>query len=170
MNITAEERFWRKVRKDPNGCWEWQGAKGQGYGNFYLHGKFPRAHRYAYELLVGPIPDGLTLDHLCRNRACVNPDHLEPVTQKVNTLRGEGLAAQNARKTHCPEGHPLNGDNLYQQPGNGYRRCRECGKIKDRLRNRKKMKPGMDLALSSLPSPRTSVSWMAVWDRQECSS
>jgi hypothetical protein len=94
-----EERFWEKVSKDGHGgCWRWLGGTcGRGYGNFYTHvdyvdGKrvvlFNRAHRVAYELLVGPIPSGLCIDHLCRNIWCVNPAHLEPVTTQVNNIRG----------------------------------------------------------------------------------
>lgn len=74
---------------------------------------------------VGPIPEGMDLDHTCRNRGCVNPEHLEPVTTQVNTLRGIGPTAENARKTHCKHGHPLEGDNLYVDP-EGKRKCRAC--------------------------------------------
>jgi hypothetical protein len=82
-----EARFWSYVTKT-EGCWEWKGAKdGDGYGHLGVAGSVVGAHRYAYELLVGPIPEGLHLDHLCRNRPCVNPDHLEPVTQAVNVGR-----------------------------------------------------------------------------------
>lgn len=105
------------------GCWEWTGAKNAG-GYGVCRGQ--QAHRASYELLVGPIPAGLQLDHLCRNRACVNPDHLEPVTRKVNILRGEGVAAKNARKTHCLNGHELTGHNLIQHKGG--RECRACAR------------------------------------------
>lgn len=80
----------------------------------------------SHELHKGPIPEGLVIDHLCRNRGCVNPDHLEAVTQRENILRGEGLAAANARKTHCPKGHPYSGENLYVVPSSGRRQCRIC--------------------------------------------
>jgi hypothetical protein len=83
-------------------------------------------HRYAYEALVGPIPDGKQIDHLCRNRACCNPEHLEPVTIQENIRRGEGPQAINARKTHCIRGHALSGDNLYLVPKSGRRNCVIC--------------------------------------------
>lgn len=83
------------------------------------------AHRFAYELLVGPIPTGLTLDHLCRRPACVNPSHLEPVSLRDNILRGEGPVALGARVTHCPQGHPYDLFNTYIDPS-GTRRCRTC--------------------------------------------
>ena len=92
------ERFFAKVKRgSENECWPWLASKNQkGYGQFYYHGRLQYTHRVAHELLVGPIPDGLTLDHLCRNRSCVNPTHLEPVLGKVNILRGEGVSAKNA--------------------------------------------------------------------------
>ncbi|MDP9224875.1 MAG: HNH endonuclease [Actinomycetota bacterium] len=85
----------------------------------------PLAHRVAYELLVGPIPEGLTLDHLCRNTSCVNPQHLEPVTVRENVLRGMGWGAKNKRKTHCHRGHPFDAKNTLRIPG-GTRKCRTC--------------------------------------------
>jgi len=106
---SVEDRFWDKVRKseDPNGCWEWFAYKDRkGYGRF-RDGRVVRAHRWAYEHLVGPIPANRQCDHLCRNRACVNPAHIELVTNKENTLRGVSLAAQCARRTVCKNGHPL---------------------------------------------------------------
>lgn len=100
--------FWLRV--EPTGfCWDWKGSLTyQGYGQFSVNrSKTVRAHRFAYELLVGEIPRGLVIDHLCRNRACVNPDHLLPVTSKHNVLVGFGPTAVNARRTHCTKGHPL---------------------------------------------------------------
>lgn len=120
----AEDRFWPKVDKTPT-CWIWTGARhGMGYGNFFAT-KYMLAHRFSYELANGPIPDGLTLDHLCRNRLCVNPDHLEPVTIRENLMRGIGPSAIAARTTHCPKGHEYSGLNIYWAK-NGKRICRLC--------------------------------------------
>jgi hypothetical protein len=103
-------------------CWEWQGRLDK---NGYGRKGSCLAHRVVYEALVGKIHEGLTLDHLCRNHPCVNPEHLEPVTGKVNTLRGESFSAVNARKEFCKNGHPLNEANTYKRPG-GWRGCRRC--------------------------------------------
>jgi hypothetical protein len=126
----AERRFWSRVDKngplfkgDP--CWLWTGSLVEGYGQFSIAKSCIKAHRYAYELLIWPIGNGLTLDHLCRNRQCVNPMHLEEVPPTVNTMRGNGIGALNARKTHCSKGHPLSGDNLYIRRC-GRRTCKEC--------------------------------------------
>lgn len=121
------ERFWRKVKQGGlEECWPWLASLNTtGYGEFYLDGKIRKAHRIAYELTVGPIPDGLTLDHLCRNRECVNPFHLDPVSMRENILRGAAPSARNARATHCPKGHPYSGRNLIVRPS-GSRGCRVC--------------------------------------------
>lgn len=121
---STEDRFWAKVEKTSD-CWIWKGAKhGRGYGNFFASG-YVLAHRFSYELARGPIPPGLTIDHLCRNRLCVNPDHLEAVTMRVNLLRGVGPSAVAARKTHCPRGHEYAGLNIYWTK-DGRRKCRTC--------------------------------------------
>lgn len=109
-------------------CWPWMGAQqGGGYGVVGVKGKSRRVHRVIFEILVGPIIPGLVLDHLCRNRACCNPAHLEPVTNRVNLLRGIGLTAVHAAKTHCIHGHELTPENTYHPPKrpNG-RCCRVC--------------------------------------------
>jgi hypothetical protein len=107
------------------GCLLWtQEITPKGYGRFHCCGKNRAAHRLAYELARGPIPDGLVIDHLCRWRHCVNPDHMEPVTARINTLRGNTAAAQNVAKTHCKRGHPLSGDNIRMYRGE--RVCKAC--------------------------------------------
>jgi len=123
------ERFWARVEKTDT-CWQWCGTDAHTYGTAVASGHSYRAHRVAYELTIGPIPDGLTLDHLCRNRGCVNPAHLEPVTNRENILRGECPHAHNARKTHCRHGHPLSGSNLLYEPHENRRRCRTCARAK----------------------------------------
>ena len=123
--MKIEDRFWAKVNKTAT-CWGWTAClNSNGYGMFKVAGRTVCAHRFAYELLVGPIPEGLVTDHLCRNRSCVNPGHLEPVTNAVNVLRGVSPQAANARKAACPQRHSYSGENLYLYP-DGKRACREC--------------------------------------------
>jgi hypothetical protein len=130
---TVADRFWSKVDKTET-CWLWTASiDGDGYGWFRLYGRLERSHRIAYELLIGPIPDGLQLDHLCRNRGCVNPDHLEPVPLIENVMRGEGPMAVNARKTHCIHGHEFTDANT-DRSERGHRRCVTCRRERDRKR------------------------------------
>lgn len=133
--LTSEQsaRFWEKVALPSNAgeCWEWQAGKDKdGYGKFSLVGRTVRPHRLSYVLRYGSIPEGLELDHTCRNRACINPSHLDPVTGKVNTLRGETITAQNARRTECVNGHPF--DVSYVRDGTRRRGCSICNKAKQK--------------------------------------
>lgn len=125
--MNAVERFYAKVdRWDPDQCWLWVGARsGRGYGNLNVGGRTCGAHRVAYELFIGSIPEGLDLDHLCRVPLCVNPKHLEPVPRRINLLRGQGFAPRNAQVTHCPRGHKYTPENTYVSK-RGQRTCREC--------------------------------------------
>ena len=134
--LSVADRFWKKVNKngpipmhrpDLGPCWLWTASQKMGYGQLSVGGRdgMDFAHRIGCRLQVGPIPQGLEIDHLCRTRTCVRASHLEPVTKRVNILRGFSVAAQHARQTHCSEGHPFSGDNLYVRP-NGKRECRTC--------------------------------------------
>lgn len=124
---TWQQRFWSKVAlPDEDGCMLWLAARSQGYGTFQTGTGMARAHRVAYGLLVGPIPDGLVLDHLCRVRHCVAPAHLEPVTAVENSNRGAGL------RTHCPQGHAYEDDNVLMDGKT--RKCRTCCRRRDRER------------------------------------
>lgn len=138
--MTEVDRFANKIALTDSGCIEWLGGiAGSGYGHFHTtqtpteKARDVYAHRWSYEHHFGAIPNGLHLDHLCRNRKCVNPDHLEPVTHRENTLRGVGFAAANAVKTHCAHHHEYTPDNTYID-GKGYRHCRTCRRRVDRER------------------------------------
>lgn len=143
-----QERFWSKVNKiGDDECWLWLGAKNWlGYGRFGKESY--KAHRLAYELLVEPIPEGLELDHLCRNPSCVNPKHLEIVSHRVNLLRGNTIPAYKARLVACKRGHPFDMFNT-RFKRNGTRQCRACdllheanrcrlGRLKDRSSERRR--------------------------------
>lgn len=138
---TAEERFWSNVVKGAvTDCWPWTGRlnkKEHGYGRISVNGKSMQAHVYAYCLLVGPVPKGLELDHLCRNHLCVNPAHLEPVTHRVNSLRGISIQAINARKTHCLRGHEFTPENTARTREGG-RKCKACRRAAYRARQEEK--------------------------------
>uniref|UniRef100_A0AAT9J9Z9 ORF78 n=1 Tax=Nitrosopumilaceae spindle-shaped virus TaxID=3065433 RepID=A0AAT9J9Z9_9VIRU len=126
-----------KIRFDEDTyCWSWIGAKNWlQYGVLYVRGKFFFAHRLSYMLFKGEIPQGLVIDHLCGNYSCVNPDHLEAVTQGVNASRGIGFSAINKAKKYCPSGHLLEGDNLIKyEISRGKRACRICFNKNQRLR------------------------------------
>jgi hypothetical protein len=121
-----------KIKKNPdNGCWMWTGSIVDGYGVVSRgghQGKKIYVHQLMYQHFVGPIPEGLELDHLCRNRACCNPEHVEPVTRRENLVRGVGRIAKNVAATHCPQGHPYSPENTYvwrTKTGVG-RACRIC--------------------------------------------
>lgn len=135
--ISIEERLWSRV--DKNGpvpthrpelgpCWNWTGAiQSNGYGKIGLNGKTPYSHRVAFELSNGPVPDGLELDHLCRNHSCARPSHLEAVTHAENIRRGE-----QAMRTHCPAGHEYDTQNT--RMNNGKRICMACHRARERRR------------------------------------
>ncbi len=124
----TQARFWAKVKKTTD-CWDWvAGKNSDGYGIFWFQGRpwqAAGAHRVAYELLRGEIPGGLTIDHLCRNHGCVNPDHMDSVTSGENVLRGQGPGALNAKKTCCLLGHPFNETNTIRRKS-GKRECHAC--------------------------------------------
>jgi hypothetical protein len=130
------QRFWAKAdRRGDAECWEWVACRtAMGYGRFVVDRRVRAAHRVAYELSVGPIPEGLEIDHLCRNRACVNPAHLEAVSHRVNVLRGTAPAAVNKRKTHCPCGREYGGLQAHKNLKNGKthtsRVCLRCASEK----------------------------------------
>jgi hypothetical protein len=126
LDATAAARFWSKVAyAGPSACWPWLGGRhAKGYGVFHVASVPVLAHRVAWRLARGPIPEGLVVDHLCGERLCVNVRHLALVTAGENVLRGRGPSAINARRTHCPRGHAYAWPNLYVHRGR--RQCRAC--------------------------------------------
>lgn len=139
-NRPVKDRVLEKTTPGWGGCIIWTGGKSDGYGMIGINGRERVVHRVLYEILVGPVPDGLELDHTCHtesldcpggrciHRRCINPHHLEPVTSEENKMRGRSPIVANAFKTHCPHGHEYTDDNTYVNPG-GYRACRECRRI-----------------------------------------
>ena len=133
------DRFIWKFKVDlKTGCWNWGGGTSAGYGTIFLAREkgttrqfVTGAHRVSYMFFRGPIPDDKEIDHRCRNRRCVNPDHLRAVSRRENSLLGEGVSAIAMSKTHCPKGHPYDDENTYYDKRNGHRHCKACGKIKD---------------------------------------
>lgn len=135
--IRVSERKWNGVP-----CWEWTAALTNGYGVVQHEGRIRRAHRVVYGVLRGAVPAELELDHLCRNRACVNPDHCEPVTGVVNNARSNSASAVHAKQTRCLRGHEFTPENTYQRQ-RGHKRerfCRECMRQRDRERYARKAK------------------------------
>ena len=134
LEITEEKVEGRGKSKNPyleikkNKCWVWLRGKIRGYGTIKFKRVNQRSHRLFYEMIIGSVPKGLILDHLCRNRSCCNPLHLEPVTNKVNVLRGEGLTAKNYKKEKCLNGHDFDEKNTYLTY-RGRRACRKCHRI-----------------------------------------
>ena len=139
IGVPAIDRFRMKYDIADNGCWIWKGATTgkSGYGAFYA-GQRITAHRFAYETFIGPVPEGLDVDHLCRNRLCVNPDHLEPVTRRENVVRGVSPNAANAAKTHCIRGHPLTRENCYASKWPRNRECKECARLASKAKTAKR--------------------------------
>lgn len=133
QSISATESpglFNRAIPEPNSGCYIWLGAVNtHGYGHLKFKGKYWQAHRLAYEQTKGPIAPGLVIDHLCRNRACINPDHLEPVTNAVNVLRGNNIAASRAAQTHCKRGHKFTAENTYRSGRSG-RMCLTCQRLR----------------------------------------
>ena len=127
--LPMPSRFWSRVEKGPS-CWNWTGGLcSAGYGSISIGGKSRLAHRIAWELERGPIPDGLEIDHLCRNRRCVLVEHMELVTRRVNQIRGMGVSGIAARKTACVHGHAFTAENTRITP-DGRRSCRTCGRLR----------------------------------------
>ncbi|MFF4738791.1 HNH endonuclease signature motif containing protein [Streptomyces sp. NPDC001262] len=131
------DRFLAKVAKG-DGCWTWKASvRANGYGQVRVGARVRSAHRVAYELAYGQIPPGLVIDHLCRNRRCVRPSHLDAVTQRTNVLRGVSLAAHRAAQTHCIHGHLFDAVNTYVA-SNGTRKCRACRAARSHARRRQR--------------------------------
>jgi hypothetical protein len=134
MSGKVQRSLWERMADKftiDDGCWEWVAScSTNGYGQIWVDGTMRRPHRVLYEMMVGSVPEGLDLDHLCRNRRCVNPSHLEPVTRQENALRG----AKGRMITHCPQHHEYTPENTWRRPSNGHRQCRQCNRDRARAR------------------------------------
>ena len=131
--VSLPENIRKRITIDrETGCWNWTGSKTDGYGYASVNGKLWRVHRFVYTKLRGPIPDGMVTDHLCRNRGCSNPDHIEVVTNRENVIRGIGISAKNLTKTHCPHGHPYGPTTIVR--GSPTRVCLTCRRAYDKRR------------------------------------
>jgi hypothetical protein len=152
---TLQDRLLTKIDRS-GACWTWTGRKStSGYGQIRIAGKTCYAHRVSYELFVGPIPEGLVIDHLCRNRACINPDHLEVVTAAVNTLRGHSPSQMTRRTGICQRGHVLAVDGVIVQRSRGteYHLCRKCVRLSERGRRLIESERRSAAELAQLPRP-----------------
>jgi HNH endonuclease len=167
--LSPPERIARKGIPQPNGCIRWDGFLTRGYGRINISGRSKLAHHAAWELVNGPVPEGLTLDHLCHNadpvcregddcphRACINLDHLGLATPTENVLRGKSAWADNARKTRCPKGHPLSGANLFVEPSTGRRRCLICKRAISRAN---KLRNGRRRPDDVIEAERRAAAW-----------
>lgn len=161
--LPAAERFWAKVEKT-EGCWLWQGSiNPDGYGQIWVGDtlRMAKAHRFSYQLHKGEISEGLEIDHLCKVRRCVNPDHLDLVTHRENLLRGDTFQARNAAKTQCPKGHAYTPENTYVPPAGG-RRCRACGKRPNaRIPKAPVLREALSGRYPSLVLPKGAISSLA---------
>lgn len=138
-NAKEVARFWSYVdKRSTDACWPWlRATPAPGYGEFSGGGTRVKAHRASFYINIGPIPDGMVIDHVCRNRACVNPAHLRAVDHRTNSIENStSFAARNAQKTHCPKWHVLAGSNLV--PSQKTRKCRICLNERQVLRNRRR--------------------------------
>jgi hypothetical protein len=149
-------RFWRSVdRHDDEGCWHWLGGVGHGgYGRLYVRevddtAMTVAAHRFSYALMVGPIPAGLVVHHVCGEPSCVRPDHLEAVSNRTNVLAGTSPSALNARKLTCAHGHPFD-----RVRSDGARACRACRNAEQRTRRRRPAARGTPALWREVPAQR----------------